>query len=135
MRSVHRVSFLFLIAMAGCSSSATHTTETVDSGGGGMPAGCWSGPSGCDPVHDTGCNSSEQCGFNGTSFLCLAATPNAPGAGQPCEAVTNFCASGSICDQTDVVCRKVCCVASDCPPTETCVPFGPPDTMGFCMKP
>ncbi|MCA9599289.1 MAG: hypothetical protein KC776_38540 [Myxococcales bacterium] len=97
----------------------------------GLPTDCGSKLGGCDPVAGTGCTSEQQCDFDGSLFNCKPLQASAPEVGSTCSDPANFCAPGGICDQDDIICRKVCCVSSDCPQQEECT-VTPGGSFGFC---
>jgi hypothetical protein len=86
---------------------------------------------GCDPVHNTGCSSAQQCDVNplsatGTLMGMCVFGSNSDAA--PClgTAYTESCPAKSTC--VAAACRQLCFCDSDCPSGGQCCtdPSGPP---------
>jgi len=75
----------------------------------------------CDPVHDTGCNSLQQCDVDPTALtptgLCVFSSAS-DAAMCLATALTESCEPGSTC--VGGACRALCYCDSDCPVGQCC---------------
>jgi hypothetical protein len=96
-------------------------TGTADDGG-GAPCTATAPDAGCDPVHNTGCITAQQCDVS----VSLTGTPTGAcvwstgtDAGGPCSTLFGeSCSPGHTC--VNSTCRTLCYCDSDCPAGKSC---------------
>jgi hypothetical protein len=88
----------------------------------------------CDPVHNTGCNSLQQCDVDPyqtttPTGLCVFASP---AEGSPCLSTifTESCRAGFTCVSGN--CRALCFCNADCPTGQCCSDTSGPPAFSLC---
>jgi hypothetical protein len=115
---------------------AGNDANTEDAPGSGTTEGgaCSVAVAVCDPVHNTGCSSLQQCDVDTSQTtvptgLCVFASP---AEGGPCLAtfVTESCPPRFTCVAGD--CRQLCFCNADCPTGECCSDTSGPPGFALC---
>ncbi len=84
------------------------------------------GTTGCDPVCQTGCQSSEQCTHNGSDNLCRAASTPGEALYASCDSLQDRCRAGLVClpeftENCGSHCYRFCREDVDCGENSRCV--------------
>jgi hypothetical protein len=124
---------------ASADDATAHDASTGDAPSGDASytregAACTGAVAVCDPVHNTGCNSLQQCDVDPTQTttptgLCVFASP-AEGGACLSTIVTESCPPEFTC--VGVECRQLCFCDTDCPTGQCCSDTSGPPGFTLC---